>query len=60
MNKEYRALTVNSTDSSIKSIVKSLNDAGIDKSSYRINYFNINAEIVADKKVIKEIKNILK
>lgn len=60
MNKEYRALTVNSTDSNIKSIIKNLNDAGIDKSSYRINYFNINAEIVADKKTYNKIKNILK
>ncbi len=60
MKKEYRALTINPSDINITNIIKKLNDSGINKTSYRINYFNINAEIVADKKVITEIKNILK
>lgn len=58
--KEYRAISVNSTDINIKNIVAKLTNAGISDNDYRINYFNINAEIVSEKTLSNKIKNIIK
>ena len=56
MKKTYKAFGIGSgNDSHVNKIIAKLNKAGISKESYRINYFNINAEIVADKKIIKQI-----
>lgn len=56
MKKTYKAFGIGSgNDANVNNVISKLDKAGISKESYRVNYFNINAEIVADKKIIKQI-----
>ena len=57
MKKEFRAMNVSSRSS--KELVKTLSNSGIDTTLYRINYFNSQKELVAEKSILKKIKTVI-
>lgn len=57
MKKEFRAMNVSNMKAT--DIVKQLNDANIQSTQYRINYFSSQKELVAEKKILTMIKSVI-
>ena len=57
MEKEFNVMNVTSRNST--ELIKTLTNNGFDTTMYRINYFSMQKELVAEKSIMLKIKTVI-